>query len=392
MAKKEKATEEVVTSNIDDVSDDIIKAINKEFGQRIAYNLASEDAPTVVKNWISTGSRQLDYIIRNASNGGFPEGRIIEISGLPSTGKSHLAFAAASYTQAQGGIVIYVDTENAVMIPKLKQLGINVAKRFVYVETNCTEEVFAVIESTIQKTTGLAKKVPILVVWDSVAQTSPKAELDGEYDQNTIGLQARVISKGIRKITGVIAQNRVTFLCLNQLREKVGVLHGDPFVTPGGHAIPYASSIRVRLGSANPIKDEKTEAVIGTHVTVTIKKNKCAPAHRKCEFDIIFGKGIVEHEPIFDKIRQDCADNGPVTVGNETALIEGTGGWKTLLVKDAKTDIINIEKKFHKTDFDEILRNPEYKKYCDAMFERAYTLSEDSISNDAPDENEVTTE
>ena len=221
MAKKEK-NDEIVTSNIDDIASDLIKTINKEFGARIAYNLSVDDAPTVIKRWIPTGSRQLDYLIRNASLGGLPEGRIIELSGLPSTGKSHIACAIAANIQKMGGIVVYIDTENALMLEKLHEQGVDIKKRFVYVETSCTEEVFSVAESTILKAKQMAKDVPILIVWDSVAQTSPKAELEGEYEQQTMGLQARVISKGIRKIAGVIANNNVTFLCCNQLREAIG--------------------------------------------------------------------------------------------------------------------------------------------------------------------------
>jgi recombination protein RecA len=193
------------------------------------------DAPTVVKRWLDTGSIQLNYAIRNAMGGGYPEGRIIEIAGLPSSGKSHLAYHAASVVQKMGGLVVYIDTENATMLQKLSDMGIDVRRRFVYCDSHCTEEVFSIIESTITKAKQvLDKDVPVLVIWDSIAATSPKAELDGEYDQNTIGLQARVISKGMRKITGVIGQNNVTLLCLNQVRDNVGVLHGDPVTTPGG--------------------------------------------------------------------------------------------------------------------------------------------------------------
>jgi len=238
MAKKEKIESEQLTakkSGVDDMMKDLITSINKEFGTRVAYNLSEMDAPTIVKRWIDTGSIQLNYAIRNAAGGGYPEGRIIEISGAPSSGKSHLAYHAASVAQSLGGLVVYVDTENSVPVQKLADMGIDVRKRFVYVDTHCTEEVFSIIESTITKAKQIVdKNVPIVVIWDSVAATSPKAELDGEYEDNTIGLQARVISKGMRKITGVIGQNNVTLLCINQIRDKIGVLYGDPTTTPGG--------------------------------------------------------------------------------------------------------------------------------------------------------------
>ena len=246
MAKAPKTTTPSAKSKDDDLdalTNQLIRDLNKEFGQRIAYNLSEDEAPTVVKRWIDTGSIQLNYAIRNAPAGGYPEGRIIEISGLPSSGKSHLAYHAAAVTQAMGGLVVYVDTENATPVEKLRHMGINVAKKFVYCDTHCTEEVFAIIESTITKAKQIIEKnVPILVIWDSVAASSPKAELDGDYDQNTVGLQARVISKGMRKLTGVIGQNNVTLLCINQVREKIGVLHGDPTCVE-----PQSTKIKIKF-------------------------------------------------------------------------------------------------------------------------------------------------
>src|SRR5690606_33368897 len=151
----------------------------------------------------------------------------------PSTGKSHIAFAVAATVQKLGGFVIYIDTENATPVEKLANMGIDVSKRFIYCDTHQTEEVFKIVEIAIEiASTVVAKRdVPILVVWDSVAATSPKAELEGDYDDNTVGLQARVISKAMRKVTGVIGQNNVIFMCLNQVRMKIGVAFGDPTVT-----------------------------------------------------------------------------------------------------------------------------------------------------------------
>ncbi len=386
MAKKDKlSAEETVTTNIDDISGELIKSLNREFGHRLAYNLAVDEAPTNVKRWLSTGSRQLDYMIRNAAGGGFPEGRIIEVSGVPSSGKSHIAIAASVLVQRRSGIVVYIDSECATSIDLLKKMGLDVSKRFVYCETSCTEQVFAIAESTIKKAKMLNKDVPILLIWDSVAATSPKAELDGEYEAQSMGLQARTISKCLRKITGVIGENNVTFLCLNQLRSGIGILHGDPMVTPGGAAIPFHASVRVRLGSANLIKDESTGNAIGSHVTVTLKKNKLAPNGRKCEFDIIFGKGIVEDQYIFDTVRANCALLGPLVVNDESMIIEGAGAWKTLTVKDVKTDTVKIEKKFYKADFGtDIMNATEYKKYVDLLVDRAYVqpLETANISSD----------
>lgn len=217
---------------VDDFAAELIKQLNKEHSDNIAFNLGTDEAPTTIKRWVSTGSRQLDSIIANKVYGGLPEGRIIEVSGPSSSGKTHIAYEAIKSTQRQGGIAVYIDTENATSLENLQTVGIDVAKRFVFVQTGCTEEVFSIAESTIMKARAMTKDVPVLIVWDSVAGSSPKAELEGDYDQNTIGLQARVIGKGMRKIVNVIGNQNCTFLVINQQRQAIGVSFGDNCVSP----------------------------------------------------------------------------------------------------------------------------------------------------------------
>ena len=148
-------------SNSNDFTNQLIKQLNNECGSRVAYNLGSETSPTHVKRWISTGSKQLDAIIANKIDGGLPEGRIVEIFGPPSIGKSHIAIQIARSTQRMGGIVVYIDTENATSVENLSNLGVDINSRFVYVDTHCTEEVMSIAEATIMKARALEKDIPI---------------------------------------------------------------------------------------------------------------------------------------------------------------------------------------------------------------------------------------
>ena len=348
----------------DDFTQDLISSLNKEHGSKVAYNLKTDSSPTHVKRWISTGSKQLDYIVSNMRDGGLPEGRIVEIFGPPSIGKSHIAIQIARSTQQMGGIVVYIDTENATSVENLGLLGVDISKRFVYVDTHCTEEVLSIAESTILKAKAMNKDVPITIIWDSVAASSPKAELNGDYDQNSIGLQARAISKGMRKITGVIGQTNTLLICLNQTRTAIGVMYGDPTTTPGGKAIPFHSSVRIKLGAGQKIENKNKE-VIGIHVSAKTIKNKVAPPFRTVNFEIHFGKGIQEHEQVFDELRKA----GPSVIGKNKVELAGTGAWKTLFVHDEKTGEVLVEKKFYKADFAEVWNDPKYRKFIEDLLE-----------------------
>lgn len=209
---------------------DLIRAINKEAGSTIAFNLSTDDAPTNIKRWISSGSKQLDFILSNKKEGGFPEGRIIEIQGPASSGKSHIAYEICKSTQKLGGIVVYIDTENATSLENLKSVGVDVGPKFVFIQETCMEEIFKIIENVIEKARSMKANVPVTVVWDSIAASAPKAEIEGDYDQNTIGLAARILSKGFRKITHVIGDKNVLLVLLNQQRQKIGCVSPETMV------------------------------------------------------------------------------------------------------------------------------------------------------------------
>ena len=238
------------------------------------------------------------------------------------------------------------------------------SKRFVFVETACTEEVFKIAENTIKKSKAISSDVPVVIIWDSVAASTPKDELLGDYDKNAIGLQARAISKGMRKITQVIGAENVTFVCLNQTRTKIGVMYGDPTTTPGGMAIPFHASVRVKLGAGQQLKN-KAGDIIGINVSAKTIKNKVAPPFRTCNFEIHFGIGIKEHEQLFDMLRRA----GSFIDGDQEVTVGGTGSWKTFTVVNTKTGEELVSKKFYKAEFDKILSDKEYSAYLDDFIE-----------------------
>ncbi len=369
MASKKKEQIKDVKDIVDDFVPDLIKDLNREHQTRVAWNLATDMSPTHVKRWISTGSTQLDYAISNRKEGGCPEGRIIEIYGPPSIGKSHVAAQICRSCQKMGGIAVYIDTENAVNPENLSALGVNVSKRFIYVETGCVEDTFSIIESIVNKVKASQKDVPIVVVWDSVAATPAKAELEADYDKDSIGLQARQLSKGFRKITQLIGNQNITLVCLNQIRTKIGVMYGDPMTTSGGLALPFHASTRISLTGGKYIENDNKER-IGIEVNAYVLKNKVAAPFRKVSFQIHFGKGILEHEELFDVLRIYCEEHR-IEKNGKLLSLQGTSGNKRLTVTDAKTGEIVLDKAFYKKDFDKMLRDPQYKSYLDDIIDVA---------------------
>lgn len=294
------------------------------------------------------------------------------------SGKSHIAYEIAKATQHMNGIVVYIDTENATSVENLETIGIDIRKRFVFIQETCIEEIFKIIESTIEKARNMKADVPVTVIWDSVAASAPKAEIEGEYDQNSIGLAARVLSKGFRKITHVIGDKNVCLVLLNQQRQKIGVLYGDSSTTPGGMAIPYHASTRIKLTGGQQIKQtiNGKDAVVGINVTCKTIKNKVARPWREVSFEIHFGKGIRENEQLFDELREYCEKcKDPVIVNGMKVKVDGAGSWKYFTVNDNKTGEVIHDLKFYKSEFGEkVINNPEVQVYLTGLMDATFIM------------------
>ena len=225
--------------------DELIKELTSSFKKKSENARASYvwQSSSNIKQYISTGNPLLDMIISNKRHGGFPVGRLTEIAGGEGAGKTLLASYALADTQKKGGVAIFIDTENAASLDVLQEVGVDTDK-LVYIQVGTVEDVFSAMETIVGKIASAKRDPdqPITIVWDSVAATSTKAEVEGTYDQQTIAQAARIISKGLRKYIPICSAHNVCLIFLNQLRVNIGVSFGDKYSTSGGKAIPYHAS------------------------------------------------------------------------------------------------------------------------------------------------------
>jgi recombination protein RecA len=298
MADK-KTSDTPVASGKSQALDLALAQIEKQFGKGSIMRLGEAHATNV--ETIPTGSISLDL----ALGGGIPRGRIIEIYGPESSGKTTVCLHAVAEIQKAGGTAAYVDAEHALDPAYAKRVGVNVDSLLIS-QPDSGEQALEVVETLVR-----SNAVDIIVV-DSVAALVPQAEIEGDMGDAHMGLQARLMSQALRKLTGVISRSKTTVIFVNQLRMKIGIMFGNPETTTGGQALKFYSSVRMDIRRLSQIK--QGDAIIGNHVRVKVVKNKVAAPFREAEFDIMYNQGISREGDVIDL----AANNG---------IVEKSGAW-----------------------------------------------------------------
>ena len=346
---------EIGMSVHDVLADTLADSLNKKFKDtKVAYFLdGSDSTPTDIKEFVSTGSSMLDLAISNRPNGGIAVGRITEINGLESSGKSLLGAHILAETQQKGGIAVYIDTETSVSQEFLEVIGVDFSK-MLYLHLETVEDIFEAIDEIVTKVRESDKDRLVTILVDSLAAASTKVEMEADFEKDGWATaKAIIISKAMRKITQMIGRQNIALVFTNQLRQKLGVMFGDPWTTSGGKALPFHASTRIRLKNMGQIKDTKKN-VLGMKCRAQIVKNRLGPPLRHADYDMYFDRGIDNY-------------GAWLTVLKEHKLIKSGGAWYTL------TDQHGEDHKFMSKDWEELimgndeLREYIYKLICDKV-------------------------
>lgn len=297
MAKKQTAAESEKSQKHIDLA---VKEIQEKYGEGSIMKLG--EAKRVDVDVIPTGSISLDLAL---GVGGIPRGRIIEIYGPESSGKTTLTLHIVAEAQKAGGVAAFVDAEHALDPEYAKKIGVKIDNLLIS-QPDTGEQALDIVESLV-KTAGID-----VIVIDSVAALTPRAEIEGEMDQQHIGLQARLMSHALRKLTAIVAKSNTTVIFINQLRQKIGIMFGNPEVTPGGMALKFYSSVRIEVRKAAQI--QAGEKIVGNRVKVKVVKNKVAPPFQTCEFDILYNEGISRYSDV-------------VNTGVKYGVLSKAGSW-----------------------------------------------------------------
>jgi recombination protein RecA len=350
---------------VDSLANTLADSINKQFkgtALKSAYFLdGDDDSPSNVSEWISSGCSMLDLAISNRPHGGFPVGRITEVTGLEASGKSLLAAHTLAETQKKGGLAVYIDTESATSSEFLTAIGVDL-KTMLYVPLETIEEIFETIETIVEGVRKSDKDRLVTIVVDSIMGASTKIEMSAEYDKDGYATSKSIIlSKAMRKVTNWIARERICLIFTNQLRTKLGVSFGDSWTTSGGKAIPFHASVRLRLKNTGMIKAKVNgvEQVVGSKTNVQVVKNRMGPPHRKIDYDIYYDSGI---------------DNwgGWLAIMKNFDLVKQAGAHYTMEDIDMNTGETFGEIKFQSKNFIEKVINHQeikerlYQRICDA--------------------------